>query len=479
MDTVYACAGGTATLEIKNLQVPNQPVSFLWSSGGTTQSITRQFTAVGEETYVVTLTDGKKCTSVDSIKVMWVFVPTVVFQPDRDTICQADSISLSPIVSNDVVGYNWSTGATTTSIEIVGLPNNVSQEYSVTVNNQAGCVASDTITVQHVPAPDVNLGPDQLECDGQPVVVDAGSFAAYPYQPVTFAWYNFRTQGTGNQQTYTVPGSELGHTKLKVTVAAQVSSNRVCKDIDEINVYISDLAMTSVTHEITCHGSDDGRIDLNIADGIMPYLFNWTGPGGFTSTAEDLTGLAPGTYNLTVTDSIGCNKNLQPAPSIIEPAPVGFAQVVVVQDSCGFGTGSISVAGHGGRPFTATPPHYNFQWNTGATTPAIGSLSPGTFNVTITDSLNCLKDTLITVTGPTDTLSVILDTTAISCFGANDGKVKANPMGGTPPYTYKWSKNFNPIAGSTNEITGLGLDRFKRSLNTIIDHCHNTRAEFH
>ena len=38
----------------------------------------------------------------------------------------------------------------------------------------------------------------------------------------------------------------------------------------------------------------------------MPYVLSWTGPGGFTSTSEDITGLSTGLYSLNLTDANTC-----------------------------------------------------------------------------------------------------------------------------------------------------------------------------
>ncbi|MBO0356797.1 Ig-like domain-containing protein [Hymenobacter sp. BT186] len=46
-----------------------------------------------------------------------------------------------------------------------------------------------------------------------------------------------------------------------------------------------------------------GAINLSVAGGTGPYTYAWTGPGGFTATTEDISGLAAGTYSVTVTDN--------------------------------------------------------------------------------------------------------------------------------------------------------------------------------
>ncbi|MFI5172801.1 MAG: T9SS type A sorting domain-containing protein [Chitinophagales bacterium] len=50
-------------------------------------------------------------------------------------------------------------------------------------------------------------------------------------------------------------------------------------------------------------GLDNGSISLTLSAGIAPFTFSWTGPGGFTSTDQDINDLAPGEYCVTVTDN--------------------------------------------------------------------------------------------------------------------------------------------------------------------------------
>ncbi|MFZ2339592.1 MAG: SprB repeat-containing protein [Bacteroidales bacterium] len=57
-----------------------------------------------------------------------------------------------------------------------------------------------------------------------------------------------------------------------------------------------------------CFGELTGTIDITVSGGVEPYQFAWTGPGSFTSTNQDLTGLGAGSYSVTVTDAGGiCN----------------------------------------------------------------------------------------------------------------------------------------------------------------------------
>jgi hypothetical protein len=56
----------------------------------------------------------------------------------------------------------------------------------------------------------------------------------------------------------------------------------------------------------TCFGASTGSIDASVTGGTGPYTYNWTGPNGFSSLAEDLANIAAGTYSLTVTDANNC-----------------------------------------------------------------------------------------------------------------------------------------------------------------------------
>lgn len=53
-------------------------------------------------------------------------------------------------------------------------------------------------------------------------------------------------------------------------------------------------------------GTDDGAVDLSVSGGVPPYTYQWAPTG---DTTEDISGLAPGDYSVTVTDQTGCTYN--------------------------------------------------------------------------------------------------------------------------------------------------------------------------
>jgi hypothetical protein len=61
----------------------------------------------------------------------------------------------------------------------------------------------------------------------------------------------------------------------------------------------------SVIHA-ACASGTDGSIDLSVSGGTTAYSYSWSNG----ATTQDITGLAPGIYTVTVTDANGCTKSL-------------------------------------------------------------------------------------------------------------------------------------------------------------------------
>jgi|GEM_PF-5871835 len=64
-------------------------------------------------------------------------------------------------------------------------------------------------------------------------------------------------------------------------------------------------AVTICADSSACILPVNGSIELCVSGGAPPYSFQWSGPGGFISTSEDLSGLSAGNYEVIVTDATG------------------------------------------------------------------------------------------------------------------------------------------------------------------------------
>src|SRR5690606_33569051 len=67
---------------------------------------------------------------------------------------------------------------------------------------------------------------------------------------------------------------------------------------------ISNISLASYTKsDVSCHGGSNGVASVSPTGGIGSYTYLWSPSGGAGSVA---TGLAAGTYTVTVKDDIGC-----------------------------------------------------------------------------------------------------------------------------------------------------------------------------
>ncbi|RVT70600.1 adhesin, partial [Flavobacterium sufflavum] len=122
-----------------------------------------------------------------------------------------------------------------------------------------------------------------------------------------------------------------------------------------------------------------GAINLTPTGGTGPYTFNWG--GGITT--EDRTGLAAGSYSVTITDANGCTGTVS-GITLTQPAAAVSGTTVVTNVACNGGTtGAINLTPTGG-----TGP-YTFNWGGGITTEDRTGLAAGSYSVTITDANGC------------------------------------------------------------------------------------------
>ena len=197
------------------------------------------------------------------------------------------------------------------------------------------------------------------------------------------------------------------------------------------------LAVTAVVENATCYQSSTGSITTTVTGGLAPYTYLWSNG----ATSANLTGLAAGSYSLTVTDA-----NLTTATGgwiVTEPTLLQASASATAVTCHGGSDGTITVTVSGG-----TPPYY-YSWSNGATTQNLSGLAAGIYTVLISDSHQCSVNTGATVTEPTHmTGSTVV--TPVSCFGSSDGSIALTISGGTPDYTYIWTNG-----ATTQNISGL------------------------
>src|SRR6185295_15645078 len=126
-----------------------------------------------------------------------------------------------------------------------------------------------------------------------------------------------------------------------------------------------------------------------------------------------ISGLAAGTYTVTVTDNNGCTAT---CTSVVTEASSIIATCSATPVSCfGGSNGTASVTASGGTP------GYSYLWSNAAVTSSIGGLTAGTYTVTVTDANGCTATCESEVTEPASAVSASCSATPVSCFGGNNG----------------------------------------------------------
>ena len=102
---------------------------------------------------------------------------------------------------------------------------------------------------------------------------------------------------------------------------------------------------------------------------------------------------------------------------------------------------------------------YTYSWSNNETTPNLSNLSPGTYEITVTDANLCETTTSFTISEPEliSISSIISDYNGyeVSCNGAQDGSIDISPSGGTGVFTYTWSNG-----ESAQDLTNLSAGQY-------------------
>jgi gliding motility-associated-like protein len=176
-------------------------------------------------------------------------------------------------------------------------------------------------------------------------------------------------------------------------------------------------------------------------------------PGVQEPLHQDLTGIAAGSYSVTVTDNGvpgTCQKD-----TVITINDLGspvINNIIVVNESCeNQNDGSLEAVASGGTGAL------NYNWSNGANTAQISNLSPGNYQITVTDGVGCTTTSAATVIagGPCCTLEITgLSFTNETCNGANaTAEVSVNTN--IPEIEFTWSNG-----ATTSGIAGLSAGAY-------------------
>ena len=424
----YGQSNGSTTVTVKGATTP---ISYLWSTSPAQYTARASGLAAG--TYTVTIVDANGCSASSSVIIT---SPAVLISNPVVTDVTCNGLSTGKILAGATGGttnytYSWSDGKTTATASTLSVGT-----YTVTVTDAKGCSTTASATVSQPSALSIGTSSTQANCSATGTAALTPSGGTTPY---TYSW-------SSGQTSSSISSAYAGTYTVTVTDAFSCSSTSTLTVGNGATA--PGFKTVTITQPSACGGT--GQVAITISAGTKNYTYSWSdGTTNGVSPAKStltytITGLSGGDYQITVTDSKGCQAlatALLTTPATLTP------KTVVTNVTCfGLNNGKIVASRTGGT--TA----FTYSWSNGGTTATISNLAPGTYTVTINDANNCTASTSATVAQPSAALGNSFTLTEPSCFGLNNGSASANVTGGTAPYTYSWSGGVKP---TSDTITNL------------------------
>ena len=284
--TDVACYGGNDGAVEVLISGGVAPYTIAWTTGETTEILTGLMAG----TYEYTVSDANACTYMGSA----VVAEPVLFEVTgvvTDVNCYGGNdgaIDISIVGGTAPFTYAWSDAST--DEDLTGA---VAGMYDVVATDVNGCTASGMFTINEpIAISSTGVVTDAMIYGGSQGAIDITIVGGTA--PFTYTWSN-------GESTEDIAGLIAGEYFVTYTDA------NGCSFTDSYTVVEPDpLAGTGVVMDyngygVSCNGSVDGAIDLTITGGTPPYDFEWSNG----ETTEDISGLAAGNYDVTVSYTYG------------------------------------------------------------------------------------------------------------------------------------------------------------------------------
>ena len=357
--------------------------------------------------YQLIFEDENSCQNLKSVQITE--PPKLEIQTtSTDIFCKNDrSGSIEGIASGGTMPYffEWQNLPNQISANDLSVSDLPEGEYPLQVLDANGCKALDTALILAPDAMNAELITNHVLCNGE----TTGSIEATVsggMMPYRFSWSN---GGINNS----IADLSAGIYEIEIR-----DENDCTLTLRDTVLQPDPLTAFAEKEDVTCFEFDNGKLSV-IADGGVP--------GYQISSAPDLaTGenLAPGIYEITLTDANGCQFFL--TEEITEP-PLFSVDVGWENIKChGMESGS-AVAGVSG----GIGP-YSFEWDMGKSGNVISQIGAGTYTVTATDANECEDAVTIEITEPA-LFKAAFEADEILCYGET-AEVRLTATGGVAPY---------------------------------------------
>ena len=422
--TDATCGGSDGSINI-DIQGAVAPYTVLWDSGQTTEDIS----GISAGSYTVTVTDGNGCQSSETFLVNNIGSLSITSSVISASCFGGNdgSIDITPAGGQSPYTFSWDSGPTTEDISALS-----AGDYTVTMQDQMGCVISEVVTVGQASQIVINgvtvLNEECNTDNGSIDIAVTGGTGSYGYQwssGETIEDLSNLTAGTYNIDV--IDGN--GCTAL--------NSFTIVNDVSNCSAFCFIAVEENNVNNELCGGTN-GSIDINVLNAVAPVLYSWSNG----ATTEDLSGLSEGVYTVVVTDANNCS-DVATFTVVNDAGNLAISNASVGVENCGNQNGSIDITVMGG----AMP--YSFNWSNAATTEDLSSIGAGDYTVIITDGNGCQTTQTYTVANNAGTLAATGSASEEMCTSSN-GTIYQTVTGGNGTLTYSWDSG-----QTTEDITGL------------------------
>jgi hypothetical protein len=355
--------------------------------------------------------------------------------------------------------YTWSPAVSlnvNNAITVIASPV-INTVYTLTVKDINNITATATKSVNLHPILNASFTKVDLSCFG----LNNGSFninASGGTAPLT---YSFSPTGVG----FLWPGIPdsitfvaAGHYTATVTDA-----NGCFRSSSTLINQPTPISATVAAKNAVCFGQSNGGGIITATGGTPytnpagdPYNYFWYTPS-FSPIAynKNVSTLAPGTYNVYVTDSNNCNiyPNLFEVVVVANPSRVNSWPSITSPVTChGLSDAIVTVAGSGGTVGAG----YTYKINSGTfnTSNTFTDLAAGINTFTVRDGNLCTRDSVFTITQPN-----IYNGTPTTILSNGVGTCGSNP-------TFVTSKSCTILNGNTwHHFVNQATDQVYMSVN--------------
>lgn len=423
------CAGGSVVLD----PVANgNGFTYTWNNGSSDSSLV--VTTPG--TYFVTVNGGGTCSGRDTVDVTLAPVPSFVNILGDTSYCTGSN-ALFAVDSVSGVSYNWfgPNGFTASgdSIQILNVALSNGGKYWVVPTIGACLGQADTIQLNLIQAPVVNLGADDTIC-GNGIV----TLVPTQFQPgYTYEW----NVGTNDTLLTT---NQTGQYAVTVRVQGCVRS-------DTVNLTFAPLPLP-VTIESDAANCAGDTLFFTLQGAQAGTTYNWTGPNGFT-----FTGTSTSIPNATASQA-----GLYEVTPVLESCPGTPTSVNVVVNNYPLANLGLDLEACEGTSFTLDPnpasTGLTYLWSTGSTDTSLVVTQTGVYSVAISNGTTCIGRDTIQVQINAFPAAVAFEGDTVYCEGENgnfgivaQSGVSANWTG---PNGFSFSGTSISIANAASNQTG-------------------------